>query len=364
MHKISIVIADSDSMYLRQISNYLLNNAPEFAVESFSKAEKLEHFLNSGEASIDILLLGEEMRCRETDQCRATAKILLCANGGGTEYEGYDTIKKYQKTADILNEILLLYGERSGNIALLSENGKGAKLIASYSPVGGSGKTTLSLLVANALGQMGKTLYLNYERVNSIRTLLPEKATVNLSDLLVMIRTGEKNVGLTLHNKMYSDPVMGFSYVNPADSALELNEITVDEQILLLKEAVSQRDISFVVLDLDSELDSDKLRILQLCDSIIMPFLPETIGTNKVKQFYREMALHLEYQNIMTRIIPVGNKIGDGAESYLRQCGIFECVSPAAMLPWSDALANLPTSIQRGLLNVSMVSEIINRIAQ
>ncbi len=340
MKKIGIAIADGDSFYLKQLTNYLVKAEQSFEVYAFSRQDSLTDFLTSSERKPDILLISENMRCEASDLCRIEAKILL-SEGVQEETTGYDSILKYQKTAALVGQIMLIYGKRSGKGDKLVSGNRETKFIGLYSPVGGSGKTTLSLLLANRLGvRKKKVFYMNMERVDSTRGFLPAQAQIGVSDLLVAVHAKEKTTGLSLLSKMCQSQQFGFSYVNPPESSLEYNEVSIEEHLELLREIESLGQFDMVILDFDSELNQEKLQMLDFCDKLVVPFLPDAMSLNKFMQFFREMELREELSGLEKRMIFVGNRIGQGVEDYMRRCGVYQKCAPVVLLPVSGQLAN------------------------
>lgn len=362
MKNIQIAVADEDVVYLKQLTNYLISSEHKFNIFSFSKIESLVSFLNDPKNKTDILLLSEDMRCTETDRCNASVKIIL-SDEDIDEIDGYESVKKYQKTSNLMNSVMLIYGTNSGHADALSKGERSTRYVGVYSPVGGSGKTTLALILSHTLAQQGKKVfYQNLENIDSTRNILPMEAQMSLSDLLVDIRTKENGTGLKLISKMCTPQKIGFSYINPPDSSLELNEVSIDEKITLLKELgkISQFDV--VMLDFESELNSDKLCLLQMCDKVIVPILPDVISINKMMQLFREIKLREELSSFKGKAIYVVNKIGQGTDTYLRQVGIYEHCSPTAMIPLSENIRNIGVFLQNGVAGDYQLQGIVERI--
>lgn len=346
MKKITILIADSDQGYLKQLTSYLVNNHPRFDVVSFGKKDGLVSYLEKHREIIDVVLLDENMKCLETDACNASTKLLLVENIGSSN-NGYQEIRKYQKLSILVNSIVLEYGKATGTSDALSKGAKKTRCIGVYSPVGGCGKTTLSILVAHALGvQQRKVFYLNYEHVDSTREILPRKAQISFSDLLLMIHSGEQGLGLRLLSGVHTSQDLSFYYINPSDSSLELNEIPIEEQRSLLSDVIDMAQFDDIIVDFDSELNGDKISLLQLCDRIIIPFVPSPVSMSKFLRFFKELSLHEETSSIAGKGVFVGNKMIHGIENYLRRSGLYENCTPAAMFPVSNTFANIGIGLQ------------------
>lgn len=345
MEKIYIAVADSDEFYLKQLANCIFASPQPFEVFTFSRQDSLERFLRQDRSSVDILLISEEMRCSVCDSCSAGTKILLSESE--EETEGYGAVKKYQKTASLLSEVMLLYGKNAGKLNRLMKDGRETCLLGLWSPAGGSGKTTLALLLARQLGLMRRSVfYLNCERVDSTRGLLVPDAGISVSDLLVAVRSGESGIGLSVLSKMCTPPRLAFSYINPPESSLEYNEVTAEQQAVILEELEGRFD--FVILDFESELNEEKLEILHLCDHIILPFTPDALGVGKLLRFFDEAALRGELASFSGKILYAANKMAGGGDDYLRRRGIYQKCRPAAALPLCGELANLEATLQGG----------------
>lgn len=362
MRKINIIVADNDKAYVKQLTNYLIHSEHPLEVYSFDQQASLVRFLETNMERADILLLSEDMQSVETDRYHACLKVLLAESRHG-EIEGYYFVPKYQKTSELVNSIMLRYGKKSGQADTMSRGDRNTQFIAVYSPVGGCGKTTISLLLAYQLAaEQKKVFYQNCEHIDSTRSLLPMNAQISLSDVLVELHKKESGVGLKLISGMSKNSRVGFSYVNPPDSSMEWNEISIQEQKALLDELEKLRQFDAVVLDFDSELNETKLELLQMCDHIIVPFLPDTISLNKLIQFFREMTLRDELSRLSDRMIYVGNRIVPGIDTYLQQSTLYQKCTPTLMLPVSEVMANIATELQSGRLDGSAVQSVIDEI--
>lgn len=361
MKKISIAVADQDSFYLKQLTNYLVKTAQSFEVYSFSRQDSFENFLSGGDIHADILLLSEEMRCAASDAYGADAKILL-SEGGQDIPEGYDFVQKYQKSAGLVSEVMLIYGKNSGKGSRLAAGERTTRIIGVYSPVGGSGKTAISLLLAHQLGlRKKKVFYLNCERMDSTHGVLPAEAKTSLSDILVSLHAKETGAGLRIVSGMCTPPRLGFSYVAPLESALEWNEVSLEEQLELLEEISGTGQFDMVVLDFDSEMSADKLRLLELCDQIVVPFLGDSLSLNKLTRLVREIRLRAELAELSKRMIYAANKLAPGMEDYLRRQEIWRTCQPTALVPLSGQWANVGALLQSEM-GGSELCAIVNRL--
>lgn len=349
MKSIRVVVADSDAEYLRQLSRYVLQADFNLELYSFVKVESLQHFLLDNESGKpDILAVSEEMRsdCVDAVPC---IKILL-SDGAVSETCGdYVCVEKYQKLSGVVNEMLIAYGRASGVAVKASGQTRKTKIVGVYSPVGGSGKSTIAVMLAYQLGlRQKKVFFQNYERIGSMQELLSSEAKIGLSDIMVAVHGKETGIGLLLQSKMYTSAEWHFSYINPPDSALDLDELNGDEQCSILEEMAAVGIFDSVVVDFPSEFSAVTLKLLQLCDWIIVPLLADGIGVGKVKRMFDELRLHEELAGLKDRMIFIGNKMTPQSRDYLQRTSLYEECVPKAMLPLSESYANVAAAVQHG----------------
>ncbi len=114
MKRIEIVLADSDEIYLEHVAHYFMGKAQQCEViATFSSKESLLCYLSS-HGLVDVLLVDQELICQELDTCSVSVKMMLTT--ADKKQKGYESVRKYQKTEDLLNEILLKYAKLTGDL--------------------------------------------------------------------------------------------------------------------------------------------------------------------------------------------------------------------------------------------------------
>jgi hypothetical protein len=156
MAKINIVLADSDELYLNRLTNYFIEKTSTFDVCSFTSKVSLLKYISDGGHKTDVLAFSEDLMDEAISAADIPAKILL-SDGTFSRLTVADTVHKYQKAEKIVNDILLIYAEKSGRLEAVSSGDKKTKVIGVYSPVGGAGKTTVALALAQCAAQAGRT---------------------------------------------------------------------------------------------------------------------------------------------------------------------------------------------------------------
>ena len=112
MVKKQLILADRDKLYLTHLSNYFMEKNPQLEQNIFTQKEKLMEYLENG-GSADILAVDESFADPKLQALASNmTKILLSSSM--EPVEGYEIVKKYQKSESLLNEILLKYAESTG----------------------------------------------------------------------------------------------------------------------------------------------------------------------------------------------------------------------------------------------------------
>lgn len=97
--------------------------------------------------------------------------VLMIAGQIEAEYQDFNKISKLVALEEMYQEAMNIYA-REQNLISVSKSQKKTKVITFYSSTGGCGKTSISLIVANLLAEMGKnTLYIPLEDFNDKRLL-------------------------------------------------------------------------------------------------------------------------------------------------------------------------------------------------
>lgn len=361
MAKINIVIADSDELYLNHLTNYLIEHINKFDVYSFTSKESFIRYISDPTNKVDIIAFTEELMHEAIINAGAPAKILL-SDGSYTSLTEFDHVNKYQKAEKFVNDILLIYAEQTGHVEAVSTGDKDTEIIGFFSPVGGAGKTALALGTACALAQTGKRVfYLNAEKINSTADVLNEANSGSLSDLYLSLKTKGANAGLRIVANKYTD-ANNITYINPAESSLEINELTGDEFIRLIKEFESLGDFDVVILDFETEFNHEKAKILSAVDKIFMPYTADCSSVAKMKLFYKELGMYDEYRPLLEKIYPVLNKMNAQSNAYLQSAGITGVFETKASIALSPVFTEFKTLMHSGNSAVQIFSGIINNI--
>lgn len=348
MSKINIVIADSDELYLNHLTNYLIEKMSGFEVYSFTTKDSMAEFVEDRSNKVDIIAFTEDLLDEAVGAADIPVKILL-SDGSFTNLTEFDIVNKYQKAEKFINDILMIYAEKTGRVEAVATGNKETKIIGFYSPVGGSGKTTLALAAAYAASLSGKrTFYLNAEKINSLGGILKAPGNESMSDVYLSIKTKGASVGLHIIANKHTDPDTSISFINPAESSLEINELSTDEFKKLLSEFQNLGEFDLVIVDFDSDFSKEKIEVLRSCDKIFSPFSAEETSLYKMGVFLKELGMYDELKEISAKIIPVLNKSNPQSRALLENSEIVKYREVQINIALSPIFADINNVLHSG----------------
>ena len=286
MPKLNVVIADSDAIHMNRLVNYLTENNKQLSISSFSERQSLIRYLREEKGHIHILLFSENMLSEEVERKRIDLKMIL-SDGSFLGNNSYKTINKYQRADNFFNDLLISYSEETGTTEALSSEDKDATCaIGFFSPVGGSGKTTLAILTAKALSAAGKkTLYLNFESVSSVKSVFSGSERHNMSEVYLAAKTKKTNVGLKVVQCRETNFETNIDFINPPECAAEYTEMTPKELGRIVKETKSIGQYDYIIVDMSSDYNENMYEVYDTCNIIVIPYLNHRASLNKMEVF-------------------------------------------------------------------------------
>lgn len=307
MQKINLVIADSDNIYMKRLVEYMSDINKQLNISYFSDSQSFESYLAEAVGHIHIILFSEDMYTESVEKKQADLKMIL--SDSLIPINGYKTINKYQRADDVLNDILMSFSEETGTTSALGGiQGGTTRVIALYSPIGGSGKTTMAIVLAKALANQGeKTLYLNFEGVSSVRSVFSGFGGHSMTEVFIAAKTKKSNVGIKVIRCTEIHEDTGIEFINAPECSAEYNEMTSDELKRIVQETKDAEQYNDIIVDMNSGYNDSIFKVLEVCDLIIMPYRNNKASYNKMEDFADELSKLKKLDIIGSRIIPVEN---------------------------------------------------------
>src|SRR6185437_14889754 len=159
------------------------NLQSKFEVKLFSSSTSIEAYIGSGQG-YDILLIQPDLFHENLNLGEKSMIFFLQENVQKRE-DSEQFVFKYQPLNKIISNVLSVYYERHSTFTGVARKGIKTKVISVYSPIGGVGKTTVSVNMCKQLALKGsKVFYLNLEFLNT--TSLYFKSPEDLPSLQVL----------------------------------------------------------------------------------------------------------------------------------------------------------------------------------
>lgn len=336
MPKLNVVIADSDAIYTKRLVNYLTENNKQLNISSFTERASLIRYFRDESIHIHIILFSEDMYTEEIEKKHADLKMLL-SDGSFAVNSGYKSINKYQRAEDFVNDILISYSEATGTNDMLVTEGKDlTRAIAFFSPVGGSGKTTLAITAAKALSSKNrKILYLNFEGVSSVKSVFSGTGMHTMSEVYLAAKTKKASVGLKIVQCRETHYETGIDFINPPECAAEYTEMTPKELKRIIKESKAIGQYDDIIVDMSSGYNDDVFEVLETCNMIILPYLNHRASLNKMEVFADEINKLDKLESIAKRAVLLENM------SKNIHCEIFGEMNVRGCIPQNAVLSDI-----------------------
>jgi len=286
-----------------------------FNVHGFSALTDLCEHLNRNAGSIDILLVAPEFSdaLNRTEQIPVKAMLSDDSHPPNSEVI---YINKYQRVDKFIESILVVYAEKTGDSKIVIPNNKKAKqynlkakkggmstkLVGIYSPVGGCGKTTLSLSLAIVLAK-SHALYMKWEKLDSTPSLFTTTQSKCMSNILLALKSRHTDIRTEIAQCVNVDTKSNVCYIDAPKSIIEFNELSYADICNLFEQIKSLGEYETVLIDMNSGFCSQQLAVLEVCDCIIMPFSQNQMSLAKISALANEFSEHKDLQRIWKKVV-------------------------------------------------------------
>jgi cellulose biosynthesis protein BcsQ len=289
MIRLNVIIGDCDEGYLNAISRFLSSwDEMEYNVISFSKIELLIKYLET--TKVDILLISPKFMQGDINLSNAQVTIINTPDRVPENLLKYPHINKYQPGDIVARELISIFSKYSDDEIMVEKNRAGTKVIGVYSPIGGIGKTTVSVGLAKEYALKGfKTLFLSLEEMASYSTLLECDNTNNFSDLLYYIKQKNKNLIMKIEGLRNTDNDSGMDYFSPHHCYKDIHELSTREWMELINYIRDKSNYERIVLDFESNLSDKNMTLIQACDELILLTNMDKIAIAKMNHLYNSL---------------------------------------------------------------------------
>jgi cellulose biosynthesis protein BcsQ len=213
-------------------------------------------------------------------------------------------IKKYQRISSIVSDILELYSQITpGASPVVAGRGR---ITVVFSPVGGSGKTTVSLAYAARMSLSGKTaLYLNLEPFCSTPAFFGNEGK-SISKVFESLYSG--NLEMLVQSFMQKNNETGIFYFRAPENYDDINELT-EENITKLVLALTAK-VDEVVIDIGSICNQQSKTLFDMADRVLLVADNSWSSQAKLQQFTEQYNIFEKVKDKTTVIANKSAKVG------------------------------------------------------
>ena len=307
MAKKNILITDSDTNYLENFERFLRNNhSDKFIINTAVNADGVRTFADNSDRKVDILLISTDTY---TDRLKNCASVIMILSNGfiPIQLEKYPVIKKYQSGDAIVHAISRAYSEARPNEFDISQINGDCEITGVFSPIGGSGKTTISTLLATHLAAENKVLFFSMEQFQYTEHFFSGSSRYNMSDFLYFVHKADNDLLANLNKMLITDVNLNVNFLNSPMCFVDLNKIEAPKWNAFLKALVVFGMFNRVIIDLPSHLDDQAIEVLSACNKVIVPVLDDRTSVLKVNRLVHDLT-QIDNEILLKKFVYVLNK--------------------------------------------------------
>lgn len=286
-----IVICEPETEYALRLMEFI-NRKKNFPL----RAAAFDSFLPAaefiGKNGVEILLLSEkfldktEMLPEEKVKKMNVKKCLILTedqNGTSGEYPNtYKRICKYAPAETIVREVRSVYDAEMKALHGIDRRPGEARVYGIYSPVGGSGKTSLALTLGQELARDHKVLYLNMESCSALEEILGAGQGQNISDLIYCIRQNPEELAERIAEMTVS--IQNLDCILPVSSIDDIACVAESEWMEMINRVAAEGAYDIVLIEPESGMQGFA-GILESCTKVFIPAKNDAVSMAKIEGF-------------------------------------------------------------------------------
>lgn len=306
---VRLAIADSNKSYIDRLV-LELEKKDELVISIYTEKENMSSLIS--QEMPDVVLISPELFDADMVFPQGTLPILFIddMNNIQGDFANYKCISKFQRISKIYKKVLEFYSEVCGSLTMSSGNGT-ARIFAFFSPVGGVGKTTVSLAAATKLARVGRRVfYLNMEDFASESCFLKQDAEHGMSEIMECLGTSS-NFKMRMQSYLQQNED-GLYYLNHFSSPNDIKALEPAEIEKLLNEIRDTEFFDYIFVDMGVMLDEKNLKLLECAERIVMVEKADDIAKQKMQSFYSQTYIMNRFAKKMVRVMNMNNGLHGG----------------------------------------------------
>lgn len=292
--KIKLAILDQDINYLNRIAAvFSTKYADRLEVYSFTDLGMAVKMLDA--ARVDVFLANERYEIAVKELPSRCSFAYFVEEAGLESFRGQAAVCKYQRADLIYNQILNLYSEKAEGVAGKNGDGKTAKLYWFCSAGGGCGSSSMAAAASVSFVKEGmRVLYLNLDVFGDASCYFDGEGQFDFSDVIYALKSKKNTVAMKLESALRQDTSVGVYFYAPAQLALDMTELTLEDIQLLVSSAKESGLFDAIVLDKSFDLGGSCRYLWSEANAVIAVNDGSEIGNSKFLRAYEAMKVLAE----------------------------------------------------------------------
>lgn len=282
---IRIAIADKNPDYIERLSA-VFQGYSDLLPDFFTSGEALETALEN--KNYNIVLFDPDI---SEDRLYFDEKILpVVLYREDAEnlayYASLKNIHKYQRVSGIYKEIMAEYAKVAKDLGIELSTGGRTQIIAVASPMGGSGKTAVSCILADAIRKSGHTvLHVSAEMFNTASAFFPKQDEGITALIRAVAETKDFKAQLSGTVNTNENGIM---YVEGFDRMVDYDDVSSAEMEETLRKIGGTGLAEYVVVETSGIMDRVTQGVLAAADKILLTEVPGEIESMKMAAFMEQ----------------------------------------------------------------------------
>jgi len=296
-----MAVCDLEEAYAFRMAEFIAQKASiPYTLHLFTETKELENFM--AKHDISVLLIGEgaakQLKVRSDIQ-----NVFILWEGGERGDANYQYIDKYQKPEDVIREVAEHMTEPEGWEEAREKDGAvrrpKPKIIGIYSPVRRCLQTSFALTMGQLLAREHKTLYLNFECCSGFNRMLQKEFQADMMDVLYYFKCAREKLSLRLTSMVQN--INGLDFIPPGQSGFDMQGITGEQWMELLRTIEKISDYEYLILDLTDGMNG-LLELLSHCYRIYTITKDDGFAMAKMNQYEQILRMN-ELDEIADRTV-------------------------------------------------------------
>ena len=277
-----IAIADKDPDYIERLSA-VFQGYSDLLPDFFTSADALEEAMEM--KNYNIVLFDPDISEDRLYFDEDVVPVVLYRDDAENlaYYASLKNVNKYQRISGIYKEIMSEFAKVAKDLGIELSTAGRTKVIAVASPVGGSGKTAVSCILADTIQRSGHTvLHLSAEMFNTASAQFPklDEGITSLIRAVAEVKDFEAKLSGVVNT--YENGIM---YVEGFDRVVDYNAVTSAEMETVVKKIGSTGIAEYLIVETGGISDAVTQGVLAAADKILLTETPGELEAIKMAAF-------------------------------------------------------------------------------